>query len=169
MPLPSETPIKPYDPFYQSELYGALSVDGYMTEELAKDEKEKFPEIKYVGQGQSGVVYDIGSDRVAKYTRRELEYKIAKELIKYPIDCTTKVFDAENLGFVYRIVFEKVKPLQSLEDMHNFTVGNNELRKLLGDCLNRNGWGSGDLHGANVGYNSDGNLVLLDIEEMYRI
>lgn len=166
MPLPSEAPIKPYDEEYvKGILWGAEEVNRKMTKEIAEKEQELYPEMKYIGQGQIGVVYEVGPDKVVKYTTDESEYNVAFELLENPIDCTAKVFDVEYLGFVYRIVLEKVKPL-SIEEIKEFNYPDSAQREFLEDCLELNGWRHQDLHGANVGYNSDDNLVILDIGGM---
>ena len=206
MPLPVTLPVE-----VPIEL-GIKRYDKRISEETAKSEREKYPNMKYLGYGCFGVAMDIGDNKVLKYVEQK-EAATAAMLQgfkgKYP---TVKIYDIievqkeinnENVHVtaVWAIITEKLKKLPVnisaqwyrfinkivklvenneedkltddqkddliLEYADRFHVNQNEAEYYVNEAENlttlREVGLAYDMHDENVGINSEGRIVLLDL------
>ncbi len=122
LPLPFEDalPVTEFDS-QGSEFMGREHMDRRMTEETAKMEEEALNQMKYLGQGNQGIVYEL-DDRVIKYTDRITEYMAALKAFKDPIPCIVPVLEEPKRiqedtptnqnpthPTIWRIILEKVE------------------------------------------------------------
>jgi hypothetical protein len=168
--------------------WGAWNVNEVMRPEEAEFEETSHPNMSYLDQGNVGVVYDLG-DSVIKYTSDVSEAQSAQEIYENPIPCAVRVLQPPTMinDKLAKIVLEKVTPLNSaqkkiiwdavdtyennrgetLEDMiERLSPTERQLvldYDYLRNCLWENGFNSGETHEHNIGYNSEGTLVLLDL------
>lgn len=159
---------------------GLEEMDFSMSRETADFEKQRHPDINFWAAGNKGLVADIG-DKVVKYTFSQKELETAKKIMYArqdgdPIECVAQVYDIEEIQhhpeYIGKIVFEKVTPLIIPKAKNQFEYvtddeikamyTENEYEELL-DCLESNNISYYDSHTANLGRNSQGKLVLLDI------
>lgn len=172
---------------------GSDFIDVIMHDVTREDEENAFPDMKYLNQGNRGIVYDLGNGKVLKYVFERNEYETALYIQQNPIPCAVRIFDVQMVqkgdGNVYRIISEKLLPLKRKKDidiinkLRDFikpiitqkglggfkSIPSNIRNGVAADyldmchCLVSRGYSISDAHGENVGYNSEGNLVLMDL------
>jgi hypothetical protein len=111
MAMPVTSPQDPYDKSYIPR--GYTQIDEVMTPETAKTEKEKHPEMSFLGAGSWGTAVDLGSGFAKKYTRNKVEAEIAELLMKNPGKYPTVTVDSVNQiqDGLWAITTEKVKKI----------------------------------------------------------
>lgn len=178
-PLPADAP-------WDDKNFGAFRVDELMSEDTASSESVMHPDLSFLGQGNIGVAYR-SDGYVIKYTSDVQEYRAGVFLVNNPTPCTVRVYGCDEVQSnpgVWKLVLEEVTPIDDVDkndvnSIHDFwsvyddfpddysLVATN--KKLYYDyvwliqCLTENGLDAWDAHGGNVGYNSKGRLVLLDV------
>jgi len=143
--------------------FGAYYLKDDILEEEGKMLESRYPEMRPLGSGHEGIAYDIGDGKVLKLTFNEAEYDIGQTLIDNPSPHFANVYSVEKLNQSYAIVLEKCQLWDTSEIRHE------EVEKILG-ALRSNVY---DLFGCfanlqeitddNVGINSKGNLVVIDL------
>ncbi|KKN50718.1 hypothetical protein LCGC14_0629790 [marine sediment metagenome] len=166
MPLPYRSTIKYLEPPIGNEWLhkyhgsGAFDIDKIMSEEAAEKEEKKRPSMTWLGHGNMGIAYQ-DKGKVIKYTDESSEAKAAERLMRSPIPCTVSVYDVELVeDRLWSLVLEKVKPITWKEYSEAMESG---LVEELNDCLIEHGYFIDDVHWKNLGWNQDGDLVLLDL------
>jgi hypothetical protein len=115
--IPQIQDIKKYiNPRSHGFLQGPKSVHEELSKKNVNILNNMFPNMKYLGGGFEGVVYDIGDNRVIKLTPEPLEYKVSMFFLKNPESFYVRIFDVfvlENNGKlpIYAIIKEKIKDL----------------------------------------------------------
>jgi hypothetical protein len=163
MPLPYESTIPEIiDRDYHG--FGRTIMDRRMTEETARREEERNPGLHWIGHGNCGIAYETANGTVIKYTDDRLEFEAASRLMENPIPCTVRVYDAyvvqEYKPFLWAIELEKVIPMKESEDFSS--EGQRQIANVKA-CLESNRYNSTEAFYKNLGWNKDGNLVLLDL------
>lgn len=145
---------------------GPNRIDQTMTDQSAEQERKRFPNISYLGGGDYGIAFDVGSDKVAKYTIMKKEAEMARFLMgkenEYPV---AKIFGVELIQETPRkmwvIIMEKVRTLDGISDKEytevypKIHIMQNQLLPIGLD------W---DAKFENIGRTADGRLVLFDIQ-----
>lgn len=197
MALPQEVPNE------YVEYGGVERIDLWMSDDTAKQEKNKNPGLSFCGSGANGLVYDIGNGRVVKYTLSVLEADKAKILMSnngdYPVPKIYSVNEVQNKNgrHIWAITMEKMKLLdRKYWDVWDFiinwrkhapngwgaeidevmvgvnkyvfsVISQSEKRWMCEESLRFKKLDALDLlwdaKGRNIGINSEGHLVLLDL------
>lgn len=145
---------------------GAGRIDAIMSQETASREKEKHSYFKYLGHGGSALAYAIPEDKVLKYVFSENDAKLAKSLIGkrgYPIAKVFSVNLVQETPSIWAIIMEKVKPYNEVDNKYQRWF---EVKMWLYSKLHPIGL-SWDIGIDNVGWNSKGEPVLLDLGSLY--
>ncbi len=170
---------------YQS-VEGIREIDREMSEETAGSEREQFP-LKYRGSGLRGIAYERGDvqGHIIKYTNQRHEAHIARRQMIENIPCLVKIHSVDmiqKMPNLWRIEMDEVrtlpdylKPLATSMRNH-FNYDEDEPDAFTPEeiifvpqymqfikCLQKHAITIKDAHGGNIGYDSDGNLVLFDL------
>lgn len=187
---PFPVPFKTRDkiPFRGKETqdFGAWNIDQSMNEEEANKEEMMHPDMSYLGQGNVGMAYQT-PESVIKYTSDLSECEAAERLYQNPIPCAVRVLSSPVIlnDHLAKLELEKVTPLNLQQkevisaaydcyDQERTSDCLDQLDshydqklildyRILRECLWSNGFDPIDAHHDNVGYNSKGELVLLDL------
>lgn len=188
MPVPHPDTIPEYNK--QQEYGGHYNIDTIMTEETARSEESKH-DFRYLGDGMMGLVFHKNG-RTYKYVADDDEVAGAERAYENPLSCIANVLEPPRMVQEYPkpiwlITMEKVELLNDFEqdvirDYRNKIQGEtyndiildmSESQSIiqnydnLVDCLETNSFGSNDAHAENIGYDSQGNLVLFDLGGSY--
>lgn len=135
-------------------------------------------DLAYLGHGNNGIVYNNSDpNTVVKITKSSREAEIAKSLMDKDIWCVVKVYEVTKLKNAYKIVTEKLLPLNEKEiseidrtmkfwnDTWKFPRDSEISKRFenLWRCLENNGLDTGDVFPRNIGKRKTGELVLLDL------
>lgn len=155
---------------------GAQEIYRDMNMDTVREEFKKRPGATYLGSGSGGVALEIGNNRVIKYTQKEWEANAAEALIgntRLPVAKVYSVSRIQSDPNIWAIEMEKVKPYTQFVSQENDPMAMNDERfdygkwrmdsKQLMEDLFEAGL-SWDVNQRNVGYNSEGKLVLFDLE-----
>jgi len=165
---------------------GLLNIYRKMQASVSLKEEERHKDMRYLGHGLFGLVYDLNNGHVLKYTDKLHEVINAKRLINNPIPCAVKVYNTKRVqtnSDLWSIESEKIEKL-SREDAEIVDLMLDYYPELdllwehypefkgkehiaenyqsLITCLQKHGLLVTELHGKNVGW-VDGRLVLLDL------
>lgn len=158
---------------------GYEKIDEDMDKDTANIEQQIYPDIKYLNSGGYGAAYDCKPGVVCKYTNDYHEYVAVLEAMKNPIPCIAKIFNirkAQIFPPIWVIETEKVTIL-SKDEKYNWDAWLREGSEpesikysYLSDayfkmlyCLQQHDYNTNDMHGDNVGWNDEGELVLFDL------
>lgn len=189
MPLPfgrqQNIPIYP-----SSGPTGTLRLDDKMSLDEAVQEEGRHPNMQNIGQGNFGTAYhDPDIQLVIKYTRSKDEFRNALKLTDLKIPCVAKIVSALPINDnVFKITMEKTTEIEGekrdivnvlyesidmsfedLRDIFPYAKLNEEKKQLVNDyiemlhCLRGHGIDTYDTHAGNIGYTTDGRLVLFDV------
>lgn len=146
-----------------SDYWGASNIHEKMREQTAHDQESRHPHLQYFDQGNVGLVYEENGN-IIKYTYSREEFEMASHLYNNPIPCTVKVMEPpiqiQKQPDLYKIVLEKV---QRFGDKEKYNLYNSPRYFDLNKCLESNGLEGYDLHSKNIGVNSSGQWVVLDM------
>ena len=164
---------------------GAIRVDEKMTGDTSIQQEEQNPDMKYLGHGWQGLVYDLG-DKVLKYTYDAEEVDRAIRLRQKPLSCTIRVLDVKPVQhgepLIWSILAEKARPLSQSEAnlvavMSEALSNWREVRwksrykgfeylfsayKDMVECLEKNHFSTFEVREDNVGW-VDERMVLFDL------
>lgn len=155
--------------------------------------EKRFPNAKYLDHGTNGIAYDLGNNRILKITVDYSEAIFASKFTNHNLKHVVQVYDIEFLGkanlqayqydkknthpfSLWGIIIEKVTPLtteeedyfsryESIQKLHpdKFDARmHNEIVSLKNE-LSQHRLSSVDIVPYNLGWNSKGNLVVLDL------
>lgn len=163
MPLPFKDTV-PSNPTGARD--GRYLVDKQMDDSMSRKEEQQHPEMKYLGHGGNGVAYENQGDRVVKYTTDRSEWRTACYVYKRPVQCIVRVLEYPEVlsASLFKIVTEKVKQLATEEKDYFWTNPQLQPKILqLEQCLQAHRYKLTELDVHNVGWNKDGDLVMLDM------
>ncbi len=97
LPLPFQDTLPDNPRGINGPLSGAMWADRSMRQETADEEEQQYPDMKYLGQGNEGLVYEYNG-QVIKYTDNRTEVVAAKKVWNYaqsgnPIACMVPVLE----------------------------------------------------------------------------
>lgn len=155
--------------------------------------EKRFPNAKYLDHGTNGIAYDLGNNKILKITVDYSEAIFASKFKNHNLKHVVQVYDIEFLGkadlqayqydkesthpfSLWGIIIEKATPLTMEEEdyfSHYESIQklrpdkfderiHNEIVSLKNE-LSQHRLSSLDVSPYNVGWNSKGNLVVLDL------
>jgi hypothetical protein len=166
MPVPHKHTVK-NDPDH----FGFDSIDKRMSEDTALQEEQKYPDMGYLDQGNTGMAY-VHKDIVVKYTPLESEAKAAEYIQVQQPPCVVQIYEVRQVQEnppLWAILAEKVKPLSKNEKISMELEDDREMNNRIDEmtlCLHEHGLSDNDVHNGNVGWRGD-DLVLLDVGGSY--
>ena len=188
MPLPS---VQNNYPNPHEGWGGILAVDEQLPQEAADEINQTHGDLSYLGHGANGIAFTHKNpNSVIKLTKSRQEAERAFQLRSHNIPCVVSIFDVQQVAnSVWKIETEKVQPLTpedrsyikwvgllgkdksderiertilSPEEKANLSRYVKEYTSFLA-CLESNGVPSADVKRDNMGRNSKGHFVLLDV------
>lgn len=116
-------PISPNTDLYRKPPEGISRIDAIMQEDTAKQERNKYPDMKWLGSGGFGVTVESRPDEVLKYTKDEMEVQRASWAYKNKPEWIVPIF-----SFPQQI--QKDPPLWALR-MKKLELLNREEQELI--------------------------------------
>lgn len=189
MPLPASNTID-----MSGYGFGAENIDKTMSEQTSSEIQQKYPQMKWIGHGNKGIVYECEPGIACKITGIPYEAKIAKIFKNQPHPNIIRIIDVseiQNYPPLWVIKTEKVQTLNQNEknmvdelmqsfDYNDLKFDTGSLSRYV-DVL-RNKFGqkvneiideienifqikpTADVQGNNLGWSATRNLVLLDLD-----
>lgn len=166
---------------------GYYRIDGLMRDKTAEEIQRKFPGVEYLASGSFGVANNCGNNRVCKLTDDRNEAQFAYYISQNPDPFIIKVYEVYEIQekpALWLIVSEKVRPLfneekklyeksrlreiygehyEKMDFPNEFYIIDKKRKDLINYLSGQFNYDRNEVHSNNVGWNEQGNLVLLDL------